>query len=271
MAQAPVLDDALRKEYQNLFDTCSIKPSKISIVESKAQEIVEHAAGYMDVAEKIGMPWWIVGLIHMMESNCNFRTHLHNGDPLTARTVRVPKGRPLSGSPPFSWVESAVDAMQFKGFDKIDAWDVPQMLYLLEGYNGWGYRMYHSDVKSPYLWSMSQHYVSGKYVSDGKWSQSAVSEQCGAAVIMKRMSDNGMICISCLVDDLSDASDNLLISKYSSSSQSQSEIEKAKHLQRWLNTFDDIELVVDGHPGPATSNAYRLVTGHYLPGDPRGE
>lgn len=138
MAQAPVLDDALRKEYQNLFDTCSIKPSKISIVESKAQEIVEHAAGYMDVAEKIGMPWWIVGLIHMMESNCNFRTHLHNGDPLTARTVRVPKGRPLSGSPPFSWVESAVDAMQFKGFDKIDAWDVPQMLYLLEGYNGWG-------------------------------------------------------------------------------------------------------------------------------------
>lgn len=271
MAQAPVLDDALIAEYTTLFDTCRINSTKYDVVRSKAQQLVDSSGAYIGVAEKIGMPWWIIGLIHIMESNCNFKRHLHNGDPLTARTVRVPKGRPLSGAPPFSWEESAIDAMQYKGFDKIDVWNVPRMLYLLEGYNGWGYRMYHPDVKSPYLWSMSQHYVSGKYVDDGKWSRSAVSEQCGAAVIMKYMESEGMICISCFTPQASDASDTLLVSRYASSKPSYDEFVKAQHLQRWLNTFNGINLVVDGQPGPATSNAYKLVTGHYLPGDPREE
>lgn len=269
MAQIPKLDEGLRNEYQSLFDTCIVKPSKVAMIDSKIQGIVDYSAGYLEVAAKLGMPWWIIALIHMMEANCNFRTHLHNGDPLTARTVRVPKGRPMSGSPPFSWNESAVDALCLKGLDKVTVWDLPQMLFKLEEYNGWGYRMYHQSVRSPYLWSMSNHYVSGKYVADGKWSSSVVSEQVGAAVMLKRMVDDGIICLSCFVSEVSDTSDKPLVSKYGSSKPTTSEIEKAKHLQRWLNTFDGINLTVDGWAGAATSDAYQLVTGHYLPGDSR--
>ena len=40
-------------------------------------------------------------------------------------------------------------------------------------------------------------------------------------------------------------------------------------LQHWLNGFPGVFVKVDGIPGQRTSEAYRQVTGHYLPGDPR--
>jgi hypothetical protein len=46
-------------------------------------------------------------------------------------------------------------------------------------------------------------------------------------------------------------------------------VARAEALQRWLNTFPGVFVKVDGVPGPRTSEAYRKVTGSYLPGDPR--
>jgi lysozyme family protein len=46
------------------------------------------------VAGEVGIPWYVVAVIHNMEAGQNLRTHLHNGDSLTARTVHVPAGRP---------------------------------------------------------------------------------------------------------------------------------------------------------------------------------
>ena len=61
-------------------------------------------------------PWFFLGVIHAMESRFNFERHLHNGDPLSARTVRVPKGFPKAGNPPFTWEVSAEeDAMEEYG------------------------------------------------------------------------------------------------------------------------------------------------------------
>ena len=68
-------------------------------------------ARYASVSAQTGVPWWVIGLIHMMEAGQSFRCHLHNGDPLTARTVQVPAGRPKTGQPPFIWEESAADAL----------------------------------------------------------------------------------------------------------------------------------------------------------------
>ena len=48
-----------------------------------------------------------------------------------------------------------------------------------------------------------------------------------------------------------------------------STVERATALQRWLNSHPGIYLKVDGWPGRRTSNAYKKVTGSYLPGDPR--
>jgi hypothetical protein len=128
-----------------------------------------------------------------MESSLNFNTHLHNGDPLTQRTTHVPVGRPAEGNPPFTWEESAVDSLKYQGLDKWADWTMPGVLYKLEEYNGWGYRLHHSDVLSPYLWSFSNNYTKGKYTADGSFSPDAVSQQCGAAVLLKILAEKGEI------------------------------------------------------------------------------
>ena len=86
-----------------------------------------------------------------MESSLNFKRHLHNGDPLTARTVHVPSGRPRQGDPPFTWEQSAADALTLRNLGPRTDWSLSGTLYALEGYNGWGYRRYHPEVFSPYL------------------------------------------------------------------------------------------------------------------------
>lgn len=91
-----------------------------------------------------------------MEGDCDFKTHLHNGDPLSARTVQEPTNRPKTGAPPFSWEFSAEDALYFDKLDVWTDWSVPGMLYKMEGFNGYAY---HSlGINSPYLWSFSNHY-----------------------------------------------------------------------------------------------------------------
>ena len=117
---------------------------------------------------------------------------MHNGDPLTGRTVNVPAGRP----PPairHSDGESTTDALQLQKLTQVTDWSTEHLAYLFEQYNGFGYRLQHPHVKSPYLWSYSNHYTSGKYVADGQWSDTAVSQQCGAMVLLKRLQEMGEI------------------------------------------------------------------------------
>ncbi len=59
---------------------------------------------------------------------------------------------------------------------------LPGTLYKIEGYNGWGYRMKHPQVYSPYLWGFSNHYQKGKYIADGTWSDN------GSFAAMRRSS-----------------------------------------------------------------------------------
>lgn len=182
------LNQALNDEYQQLFDTCEIRKSQITRVEKCITTILANRARYDTVSALTGgVPWYVMAAIHNLESSLRFTRHLHNGDPLTARTVHVPQGRPKAGSPPFSWEDSAADALKFRKLHRWDNWSLPGVLYKLEGYNGWGYRRYHPDVLSPYLWSSSTHYTKGKYVADGTWSDKAISQQIGAAVILRRL------------------------------------------------------------------------------------
>ncbi len=166
---------ALRVEYQKLFDSCQINPGKAAQVEKLTGGLVSNKPRYTEVGEPLGVPWYVVAVIHNMECSQNFNEHLHNGDALTARTIHVPKGRPTEGDPPFSWEDSASDALVFEGYSQWKDWTIPGMLYKLEGYNGWGYRLYHPEVKSPYLWSASNQYLSGKYVSDGRYAPNIVT------------------------------------------------------------------------------------------------
>ncbi|NEP63010.1 MAG: hypothetical protein F6K31_39895, partial [Symploca sp. SIO2G7] len=143
----------LREEYKNLFDNATINPDWAEQVKAIADQIRLEKSRYNKIQEAIGVPWYVVGIIHNMEASEDFSRHLHNGDPLTDRTYHVPAGRPVNGSPPFTWEESAIDALKYEGLNKWEDWSIPGILFSLERYNGWGYRMYHPEVKSPYLWS----------------------------------------------------------------------------------------------------------------------
>jgi len=180
-----ILNDNLKKEYRELYDSCVINPSKAAIVNSLINRMLSNKSRYETVAGQLNIPWQFIGVIHNMESSMNFSFHLHNGDPLSGRTTHVPAGRPVNGTPPFTWEESAIDVLELRKIDQWNDWTIEGTLYQMEGYNGWGYRLHHPSVLTPYLWSFSNHYIRGKYVADGTWSDTAVSTQCGGAVLLK--------------------------------------------------------------------------------------
>jgi transposase len=75
-------------------------------------KITQNKSRYIYVEGATRVPWFFVGIFHAVERSLNFNTHLHNGDPLTQKTVHVPRGRPVNGDPPFTWEESAIDDMK---------------------------------------------------------------------------------------------------------------------------------------------------------------
>lgn len=181
--------DKTRRGYTNLWETAFVKQGSKSTARSIANKLLTYQTIYRRVADIIGCPWWFIAIVHQMESNASFSKHLHNGDSLARRTVQVPAGRPKIGNPPFTWEESALDALRMKGLDKIDDWIIPRALYEWERYNGWGY---FGKINSPYLWSYTNHYTAGKYIADHVYSSSAVSKQCGAAAILKTLVGMGV-------------------------------------------------------------------------------
>lgn len=177
---------ALSKQYAAQFSACAIKKEHAAEVRAEAGRILASRKVYEVVALHFsGMPWWVVGILHSMECGLNFTKHLHNGDPLKARTVQEPKGRPKAGNPPFTWLDSALDALKYDGFDRVTDWSIGGALEKFEDYNGHGYRT--RGVPSPYLWSFTDQYRCGKYTADGHYSATAVSEQCGAAALLKAL------------------------------------------------------------------------------------
>jgi lysozyme family protein len=262
MSSIPLTQE-LRIEYQTLFNTCRVREENLAEIDAITADLHRNRSRYLAVGQPLGIPWHVIAVIHNMESSRNFQRHLHNGDPLTARTVRVPKGRPATGAPPFTWEESARDALTYQRFQQWKDWSLPGILYKLEEYNGWGYRLYHAHVLSPYLWSFSYHYRNGRYVADGRWSESAISRQAGAAVLLRRLAQQPFF-IQSDADALATFQDTPSLA-YSTSDRSV----QAERLQTLLNAFPGISLRVDGYPGQRTSDAFKVVFGQYLHGDPR--
>ena len=171
------------QQYQALYDTMTIRPERAQLASAIALKIKSVLPKYQTAAGATGVPVVFIAITHSMECSSNFNKHLHNGDPLTARTTHVPAGRPVKGEPPFTWTDSAIDALQLLKLDEIKDWSIPNMLLTFERYNGMGYQK--RGINTPYLWSWSNHYLVGKYGADGKFDPQLVSQQCGAAVLLK--------------------------------------------------------------------------------------
>lgn len=136
---------------------------------------------YQAVEKETGVPWQVIGVIHLREGNCDFGTYLGNGQPLSRKTTIVPKGR----GPFATWEEGAVDALKNappKTASNKD-WSIGGTLDKLEEYNGLGYR--NMGIPSPYLWAGTDQYVKGKYISDHNFDPEAVDKQLGCAGVLK--------------------------------------------------------------------------------------
>lgn len=255
------LTDALRQDYQRLFATCAIREEWAADVEQRLAALLAGRDRYRTVGERLGLPWFVVAVVHEADTGHDFAVHLHNGDPLTERTQHLPDGRPLDGEPPFSWEDSATDALRLYYFDQWLDWSVAGTLFQLEGHAGWGYRLHHPEVPSPYLWNYSQHYTQGRYVTDDTWSDSAVAPSVGVAVLLRRLAECGEIEFATGAEPLS-----WPLLRYAEAETSP----WVEQLQQFLNTLPQIYLKVDGRAGPQTSKAFYQLTGCYLPGDSRG-
>lgn len=172
--------------YRRLWDRANISSASAGAVAIVANKIIANRSIYQAVERKTGVPWFMIGAIHNRESSLRFNAHLHCGDPLSARTVHVPKGRPKAGNPPFTWEDSAIDALTIPphSLDKVRNWSVERILYETEKYNGWGYL---GKGNSPYLWAGTSEYHGGKYVADHVYDPRAWDRQLGCVAVLKEI------------------------------------------------------------------------------------
>ncbi|HZX82494.1 MAG TPA: hypothetical protein VFF19_02930 [Reyranella sp.] len=186
-----VLSRLLRQEYRQRFDAAKVPAARQEVVAQSVRKMLGNRARYERITKPMTMPWYFLAIIHGLEADFRFDAHLHNGDPLTGRTVRVPAGRPARGTPPFSWEESAMDAIALNRYDRWNDWSIAGMLVAWERYNGLGYRPH--GIHSPYVWACTDLYAKGRYVADGRFDANAESRQCGAVAMLKGLIATGSV------------------------------------------------------------------------------
>jgi lysozyme family protein len=138
---------------------------------------------YQAVAARTGVPWAVIAVIHERECSQDWTGSPAQGDPWNRVSVHVPAGR----GPFKSWEEAAVDALVncSPHVARNRDWSIGGALTRLEEYNGLGYAA--RGVPSPYLWSGTDQYRSGKYVRDGVYDSTAVDRQLGCAGLLLAM------------------------------------------------------------------------------------
>lgn len=183
-------------DYQTMYHTCKLllTPIRAKELDLICRVILNNESIYKAVEQStlstfgVGVPYPLVAVLHFRESDQSFKQHLHNGDPLDERTVHEPKGRPQIGMPPFTWLESAVDA--FSGAWYPPQWDIAGCLEFLERYNGLGYQQH--GIHSPYIWDYTNKYTKGLYMADGRFNPHEKEYRPGCAAILKALEQRGV-------------------------------------------------------------------------------
>lgn len=152
---------------------------------------------YIKLSELTGVPPEVLAVIHYRENtkdylNGDFQVYLHNGQKLGEVTTIEPKGILYN-----DFYLAAQNAMEEKGnyIEKYHLYpeteDIVAMMCFVEVYNGLGY-FNHNHV-SPYNYSGTNLYVSGKYVeertADGQiesvYHEEIVDRQVGSYLLLK--------------------------------------------------------------------------------------
>ena len=176
-------------DYTAKWNKMVIKPAVLASIDNviKRMRDADHWSQYKKIEAATGVPAQVTAIIHERESGLNLNTYLGNGQKLSMRTTIVPKGRgPFTG--PNAFFDGALDAYKLQnmvGLEWHDGTGIPRVSYLVEGFNGFGYR--NKGVASPYLYAGTNLYVRGKYVADGKYDPYYIDTQLGAMATFKRM------------------------------------------------------------------------------------
>lgn len=177
----------LEPEYIKLFNSMIFSESFLDEAKTIALRILENKNLYEKV--DVNVPWYVIGILHYKEQNFDFSVHLHNGNSLSNRTKSKPKNRPKTGKPPFSWFESAADAIKLKSRysskKSKEKWSLVDCLYFLEGYHGFEERL-QKNRHSSYLWS-------GSNIRDHKSDNITLDKDyraIGAAIILKLLQNS---------------------------------------------------------------------------------
>jgi lysozyme family protein len=151
---------------------------------SIVKKILANKVKYQQVEALTGVPWVVIACIHVREADMNFNTQLAQGDPLSRKSIHVPKGQgPYTG--PNAWVNAAVRALKDAGGPSWKDWTPGGWTTFLEKYNGLGYSS--KGRSSPYVWAGTNQYSSGKYIADGQYSSSVVDTQPGCASLIGQL------------------------------------------------------------------------------------
>lgn len=187
-------------EFIQRFGTDGIKPERRGEMERYARGAIANKAKYIQVEQATnGVPWPLVAVNHIRESDADFNTYLGNGQRLNMRTTIVPEGRgPFCSSLPApfeAFVRGAVDAYKIDGLSAVHqeedrwvlgqewaSWPIEKMLYYSERFNGWGY--YYKGLRSPYVWGGTIMQQKGKYTSDNHFDPDHWDTQPGCAPIL---------------------------------------------------------------------------------------
>lgn len=148
---------------------------------------------YQLIASATGVPWFVIAVIHEREASQRFDRQLGQGDPLGAVSVHEPRGRgPFFNHPndppgQDAFYRGALDALMDcpPYAAKWKDWSAGGTMTLLEQYNGLGYAA--RGLPSPYVWSGTDQYKSGKYVADHVFDPNVVDSQLGCAGLIKAM------------------------------------------------------------------------------------
>lgn len=176
--------------YAEMFDSCVVttEPTRTLEIRMACKIIMNNQTTYWGVEKETGIPWVAVAAIHYRESSLSFKGHLHNGDPLSARTVHIPAGRPVQGNPPFTWSASAIDALSDRAHPF--EWSVAGVLEFCERYNGLGYQNH--GINSPYIWGCTDKYTRGLFIADGTIDTTRKDPRPGVAALVKTLMQSGV-------------------------------------------------------------------------------
>jgi lysozyme family protein len=178
----------LSSPYAEVYEQHVLKSSTLDVglTESQQRDMEvfignweQNRSRYETVASQTNIPAPLIAAIHWREASGNFNTYMHQGDPLGKPAVNWPSNIPIF----HRWEDAATHALNMKRSIQNqvelteETTNIAAISTYSEVYNGLGY--FYKDRNSPYVYSGTNQYSSGKYVSDGTYSPTTVDTQLG--------------------------------------------------------------------------------------------